>query len=100
MEAIRKLRDQVAKQQQVAADGGFGCKAVVGRHQKVDYPPYGRDFVNHQHTGRFCNGKLATDISSAASKAESFFIQEQQSRTISMGRVMDSYFLALTAIVT
>ncbi|KAM1189920.1 hypothetical protein ACFX2J_025535 [Malus domestica] len=63
MEAIRKLRDQVAKQQQVAADGGFGCKAVVGRHQKVDYPPYGRDFVNHQHTGRFCNGKLATDIS-------------------------------------
>ncbi|XP_061338830.1 GDSL esterase/lipase APG-like [Gastrolobium bilobum] len=29
---------------------------------KADYPPYGRDFVNHQPTGRFCNGKLATDI--------------------------------------
>ncbi|KAL2338010.1 hypothetical protein Fmac_012456 [Flemingia macrophylla] len=29
---------------------------------RADYPPYGRDFVNHQATGRFCNGKLATDI--------------------------------------
>lgn len=29
---------------------------------KANYPPYGRDFVNHQPTGRFCNGKLATDI--------------------------------------
>ncbi|XLU69669.1 hypothetical protein S245_028722 [Arachis hypogaea] len=29
---------------------------------KANYPPYGRDFVNHQATGRFCNGKLATDI--------------------------------------
>ncbi|XP_074312491.1 GDSL esterase/lipase APG-like [Silene latifolia] len=29
---------------------------------KADYPPYGRDFVNHKPTGRFCNGKLATDI--------------------------------------
>ncbi|KAM0944758.1 putative triacylglycerol lipase [Dioscorea sansibarensis] len=29
---------------------------------KADYPPYGRDFVNREPTGRFCNGKLATDI--------------------------------------
>lgn len=29
---------------------------------KADYPPYGRDFANHMPTGRFCNGKLATDI--------------------------------------
>uniref|UniRef100_A0A2P2KB36 Zinc finger protein n=1 Tax=Rhizophora mucronata TaxID=61149 RepID=A0A2P2KB36_RHIMU len=29
---------------------------------KANYPPYGRDFVNHKPTGRFCNGKLATDI--------------------------------------
>ncbi|KAM7255619.1 hypothetical protein ACFE04_008517 [Oxalis oulophora] len=29
---------------------------------KANYPPYGRDFVNHKATGRFCNGKLATDI--------------------------------------
>ncbi|XP_068651679.1 GDSL esterase/lipase APG-like [Aristolochia californica] len=29
---------------------------------KADFPPYGRDFVNHSPTGRFCNGKLATDL--------------------------------------
>ncbi|KAI0488050.1 hypothetical protein KFK09_027874 [Dendrobium nobile] len=29
---------------------------------KADFPPYGRDFKNHEATGRFCNGKLATDI--------------------------------------
>ncbi|KAF6164273.1 hypothetical protein GIB67_010243 [Kingdonia uniflora] len=29
---------------------------------KADYPPYGRDFANQKPTGRFCNGKLATDI--------------------------------------
>jgi len=33
---------------------------------KADYPPYGRDFANHQPTGRFCNGKLATDITGMA----------------------------------
>ena len=29
---------------------------------KANYPPYGRDFANQKPTGRFCNGKLATDI--------------------------------------
>ncbi|WOK97013.1 GDSL esterase/lipase APG-like [Canna indica] len=29
---------------------------------RADFPPYGRDFKNHAATGRFCNGKLATDI--------------------------------------
>ncbi|XP_004486795.2 GDSL esterase/lipase APG-like [Cicer arietinum] len=29
---------------------------------KSNYPPYGRDFLNQEPTGRFCNGKLATDI--------------------------------------
>ncbi|XP_062087590.1 GDSL esterase/lipase APG-like [Humulus lupulus] len=29
---------------------------------KANYPPYGRDFVNHQPTGRFSNGKLPTDL--------------------------------------
>ncbi|KAL6606626.1 hypothetical protein ACP70R_042279 [Stipagrostis hirtigluma subsp. patula] len=29
---------------------------------KANFPPYGRDFKNHVATGRFCNGKLATDI--------------------------------------
>lgn len=29
---------------------------------KSDFPPYGRDFVAHEPTGRFCNGKLASDF--------------------------------------
>ncbi|KAL5765626.1 hypothetical protein ACOSP7_016243 [Xanthoceras sorbifolium] len=29
---------------------------------KANFPPYGRDFVNHKPTGRFCNGKLASDF--------------------------------------
>ncbi|CAN8252607.1 unnamed protein product [Cochlearia groenlandica] len=30
---------------------------------KANFPPYGRDFMTtHQPTGRFCNGKLATDF--------------------------------------
>ncbi|KAG2674534.1 hypothetical protein I3760_13G141500 [Carya illinoinensis] len=29
---------------------------------KTNFPPYGRDFVTHEPTGRFCNGKLATDF--------------------------------------
>lgn len=29
---------------------------------KSNFLPYGRDFINHHPTGRFCNGKLATDF--------------------------------------
>ncbi|KAL1293035.1 GDSL esterase/lipase APG [Arachis ipaensis] len=29
---------------------------------KADYLPYGKDFGNHKPNGRFCNGKLATDV--------------------------------------
>ncbi|RAL51673.1 hypothetical protein DM860_010391 [Cuscuta australis] len=29
---------------------------------KANFPPYGRDFANHTPTGRFSNGKLATDF--------------------------------------
>ncbi|XP_028777121.1 GDSL esterase/lipase At5g03810 [Neltuma alba] len=29
---------------------------------KANFPPYGRDFVTHRPTGRFCNGKLAVDF--------------------------------------
>ncbi|KAK9055009.1 hypothetical protein SSX86_026088 [Deinandra increscens subsp. villosa] len=28
---------------------------------RANFLPYGRDFKNHKPTGRFCNGKLATD---------------------------------------
>ncbi|CAI0469272.1 unnamed protein product [Linum tenue] len=29
---------------------------------RANFPPYGRDFAEHRPTGRFCNGKLAIDI--------------------------------------
>lgn len=29
---------------------------------KSNFPPYGRDFIKHKPTGRFSNGKLATDF--------------------------------------
>ncbi|KAG6533530.1 GDSL esterase/lipase At5g03810-like [Zingiber officinale] len=29
---------------------------------RANFPPYGRDFTQHTPTGRFCNGKLATDF--------------------------------------
>ncbi|PHT68468.1 GDSL esterase/lipase [Capsicum annuum] len=33
---------------------------------KANYPPYGRDFVTYQPTGRFCNGKLVIDMTADA----------------------------------
>lgn len=29
---------------------------------KANFLPYGRDFITHKPTGRFCNGKLASDF--------------------------------------
>lgn len=29
---------------------------------KANFPPYGRDFINHKPTGRYSNGKLSTDF--------------------------------------
>lgn len=29
---------------------------------KCDFPPYGKDFVGHQATGRFSNGKIPSDF--------------------------------------
>lgn len=29
---------------------------------KSNFAPYGKDFPNHVATGRFCNGRLATDF--------------------------------------
>jgi hypothetical protein len=33
---------------------------------KANFPPYGRDFVTKQPTGRFCNGKLAADFTGSS----------------------------------
>lgn len=29
---------------------------------RANFLPYGRDFTTHKPTGRFCNGKLASDF--------------------------------------
>lgn len=39
---------------------------------KANFPPYGRDFVTHTPTGRFCNGKLATDFTGIFPSSSSF----------------------------
>ena len=40
---------------------------------KANFPPYGRDFVTHAPTGRFCNGKLATDFTGIFPFSSSLF---------------------------
>ncbi|CAN4086888.1 unnamed protein product [Withania somnifera] len=67
--AIFHLNNAQDSTRLVAAIITFGDSASdVGNNDyiltlfKANYPPYGRDFVTHQPTGRFCNGKLVTDI--------------------------------------
>ncbi|XP_060202615.1 GDSL esterase/lipase At5g45960-like [Lycium barbarum] len=38
-----------------------GNNNYISTIAKSDFPPYGRDFVNHIPTGRFTNGRLVTD---------------------------------------
>ncbi|KAK9228976.1 hypothetical protein WN944_021933 [Citrus x changshan-huyou] len=53
----------------VPAIVSFGDSSVdVGNNNhlltyfKANYPPYGREFIDHQPTGRFSDGKLVTDF--------------------------------------
>ncbi|KAL3642644.1 hypothetical protein CASFOL_013459 [Castilleja foliolosa] len=39
---------------------------------KANFAPYGRDFPDHKPTGRFCNGKLATDFTAEYLGFESY----------------------------
>ncbi|PON53405.1 Lipase [Parasponia andersonii] len=39
-----------------------GNNNQIGTIIRANFPPYGRDFINHRPTGRFSNGKLATDF--------------------------------------
>ncbi|KAK3226694.1 hypothetical protein Dsin_006556 [Dipteronia sinensis] len=56
---------------------------------KANFPPYGRDFVNHRPTGRFCNGKLATDFTAEflgfTSYPPAYLTQEAQGERILTG---------------
>lgn len=67
--AIAAVLCSYANSQLVPAIMTFGDSTVdVGNNDyihtvfKADHPPYGQDFSNREPTGRFCNGKLATDI--------------------------------------
>ncbi|KAL0374973.1 UNVERIFIED_CONTAM: GDSL esterase/lipase [Sesamum radiatum] len=56
---------------------------------KANFPPYGRDFVTHRPTGRFCNGKLATDFTAEYlgfnSYPPAYLSQEARGRNILIG---------------
>lgn len=74
------LRPFVADGQLVPALFIFGDSVFdVGNNNnlftiiKSNFPPYGRDFVTRKPTGRFCNGKLASDFTGSF-----FFSQTSQ----------------------
>ncbi|GFQ04166.1 GDSL esterase/lipase at5g03820 [Phtheirospermum japonicum] len=56
---------------------------------KANFPPYGRDFVTHIPTGRFCNGKLATDFTAEylgfSSYPPAYLSQDAKGRNILTG---------------
>ncbi|KAB1227342.1 hypothetical protein CJ030_MR1G022086 [Morella rubra] len=56
---------------------------------KANFPPYGRDYVNHEATGRFCNGKLATDFTAErlqfTSSPRAYLSREARGRNLLIG---------------
>ncbi|KAH6762264.1 GDSL-like Lipase/Acylhydrolase family protein [Perilla frutescens var. hirtella] len=56
---------------------------------KANFLPYGRDFVSHKPTGRFCNGKLATDFTAEylgfTSYPPAYLSQEARGKNILTG---------------
>lgn len=66
---IHSLPFSYAQTDRVPALFIFGDSTVdVGNNNelptiiKANFPPYGRDYINQTPTGRFSNGKLATDF--------------------------------------
>lgn len=39
-----------------------GNNNFITTPMKSNFPPYGRDFINHVPTGRFTNGRLVSDF--------------------------------------
>ncbi|XP_058090785.1 GDSL esterase/lipase EXL3-like [Magnolia sinica] len=39
-----------------------GNNNVLTTAIRCDFPPYGRDFIQHKPTGRFCNGRIPSDM--------------------------------------
>ncbi|XAR64605.1 Triacylglycerol lipase [Bertholletia excelsa] len=56
---------------------------------KANFIPYGRDFVTHKPTGRFCNGKLATDFTAEyfgfASYPSAYLRQDTKGKNLLIG---------------
>ncbi|KAG5556763.1 hypothetical protein RHGRI_007134 [Rhododendron griersonianum] len=56
---------------------------------KSNFPPYGRDFVTRTPTGRFCNGKLATDFTAEYlgfdSYPPAYLSQDAKGKNLSIG---------------
>ncbi|KAL2463010.1 GDSL esterase/lipase APG [Forsythia ovata] len=55
---------------------------------KANYPPYGRDFANQEATGRFSNGKLATDITAETLGFTTYppaYLSPQSGQTLLLG---------------
>ena len=60
---------------------------------KANFPPYGRDFVTHRPTGRFCNGKLATDFTGNISQSTHFSPLILLSSLASISQYVSFYWL-------
>ncbi|KAL9238926.1 hypothetical protein vseg_013293 [Gypsophila vaccaria] len=56
---------------------------------KANFPPYGRDFVTHQPTGRFSNGKIATDFTAEnlgfSTYPPAYLTQDAQGKNLLIG---------------
>ncbi|KAK9126534.1 hypothetical protein Scep_015380 [Stephania cephalantha] len=56
---------------------------------KANFPPYGRDFVTHSPTGRWCNGKLAADFTAEnlgfTSYPPAYFSPEAEGQNLLIG---------------
>lgn len=72
----RAMDDDIVRQlRKVAAKSNMTCILVFGDSSvdpgnnnhiatttRSNFPPYGKDFFNRSSTGRFTNGRLATDF--------------------------------------
>ncbi|XP_023736729.1 GDSL esterase/lipase At5g45960 [Lactuca sativa] len=66
---ILSLQYSYAQKSKISAVFVFGDSTVdpgnnnyISTYSRGNFPPYGKDFINHEPTGRFSNGRLVTDF--------------------------------------